>query len=612
MESERTPTPSPARAGSVFLRHYDRLARIAFLVGPSGRAPQARLVRAHRDVHRALPWRSGRELTYPQMRRRVLRAATRRRLVRLPVLITWAWHTTVGGSAAHRTVAEGLAGLAPHARAAYVLVVVEGLTRADALAVMRDLGWADADAAMAAAAKLVTRLRDDHRLSGGQQRALLAESPADPTVVRLRAPDPLGVRLLRTGRVALVAAALSLVAGLLVGMPESAPGGGGTVGVRLVGPANAVARVPADAWTGTSELTLSAWPSRGARAGDDALVGAAASAWQVGGAGDRAVTVTAQGGAVTDPPVGTPALLFAGTVDGGTVVVLADATRVATYAERAGERTLIVQPAPEHDEYATSALRVPAGAGKARYLLAPWAAAPQTRALTGSRWRGLAVRDGLTEAVATPAGERCWNGPLLRLESTLVGHGLPYTLGDFGNAGLAHLMYIPPRVPGPISRPHELDATGGPAAWSRLGCALAGTRGRSPGSVTAWELWRGRLPRGAASLVCLRTAEPGSANQVAAVATAGEPAVVATASGTRLCSRYAQDVVVSWWTSDARGRWYHVAAGSHAVRRISVRTPAGTRQGTSPVVSGPFARRPAGKVTVTATNDDGAPVPVLG
>ncbi|BCB88202.1 hypothetical protein [Phytohabitans suffuscus] len=610
MESERTPTPPAARAGSVFLRHYDRLTRIAYLVGPSGRAPQARLVRAHRDVQRALPWRSGRELTYPRLRRRVLRSAARRRLLPQPVLITWAWHTTVGGSAAHRTVADGLARLAPRARAAYVLVVVEGLTRADAVAAMRDLGWADADAAMTAAAGLVARLRDAHGLSGGHQRALLAEPPADPTVVRLRAPDPLGVRLLRAGRITLVAAALLLVAGLVASLPAGAPAQERPVVMRQAVPA--VARVPAGAWTGTSEFTLAAWPSRGAKADDDTLVRAAAAAWQVGGAGDRAVTVTASAGAVTDPPVGAPALLFAGPVDGTTVVVLADSTRVATYTEREGaEPRLTVQPAPEHDEYATSALRLPAGEGKVRYLLAPWAAAPQTRALTGTGWRDLGVRDGLTEAVAIPAHERCWNGPLLRLRSTLVGQGLPYTLGDFGSAALAHLMYIPPGVPGPISRPHELDATGGPAAWSSLGCALADTRGRSPGSVTAWELWRGRLAQGTASLVCVRTAEPGSANQVSAVVVSGAPAVVATASGTRLCSRYAQDVVVAWWTRDTQGRWYHVAAGSHAVRRITVRTAAGTRQGPSPVVSGPFTRRPAGKVTVSATNDTGEPVPVL-
>jgi len=602
---------SAAPAGSVFLRHYDRLTRIAFLVGPTGRAPQARLVRAHRDVHRALPWRSGRDLTYPELRDRVLRSAARRRLARLPVLITWAWHTPVGGSAAYRTVADALTRLAPRARAAYVLVMVEGLTRAGALAIMRDLGWSAAEEEMAAAAALVVRLRDEHGLSGGQQRALLADSPADPTVVRLRAPDPLGVRLLRVGRIGVVIAALLLVAAVIAGPPSGSPSDHPVVPDAAAPAEPAVARVPAGVWAGTSEFTLATWPSRGARAGDDALVRAAAAAWRVGAAADRGVTLTVERGAVADPPVGTPALLFAGPVDGATVVVLADPTRVATYAERAGKRTLSVQPAPEHDEYAASALRIPAGEGKARYLLAPWAATPQTRALTASGWRALAVRDGLTEAVPAPAGGRCWNGPLLRVKSTLVGHGLPYTLGDFGSTALAHLMYVPPRVPGPIARPHELDATGGPAAWARLGCALAETRGRSPGSVTAWELWRGRLPQGVASLVCVRTAEPGSANRVAAVVVSGTPTVVASAGGTRLCSRYAQDVVVGWWTRDARGQWYHVAAGSRAVRRISVQTTAGTRQGGTPVVSGPFARRPPGKVVVKATDDAGDPVPVL-
>ncbi|MFC0534154.1 hypothetical protein [Phytohabitans kaempferiae] len=611
MESERTPTPFPAPAGSLFLRHYDRLARIAYLVGPPGRGPQGRLVRAHRDVQRSLPWRSGAELTYPEMRLRVLRAATRPRWPRLPVLITWAWHTTVSGGIAYRTVTDGLARLGARGRAAYVLVVVEGLTRADSLAVMRELGWSDAEEAMTAAAALVARLRDEHGLSGGQQRALLAESPADPTVVRLRAPDPLGVRLLRAGRIAAVAVVV-LAAALVAGL-RSGPSNQDQAGVRGAAPAEpTVARVPADVWTGTSEFTLAAWPTRGSRAGDEALVQAASSAWQVGGAGDRAVTVTASAGAAQDPPVGAPRLLFAGPVDGVPVVVLADATRVATYAQPPnGKPTLTIGPAPEHDEYAASALRVPAGDGKARYLLAPWATGAQVRALNGSGWRDVAARDGLTEAVTVPAAGRCWNGPLLRIKSTLVGQGLPFTLGDFGTSGLAHLMYIPPGAPGPIARPHEFDATGGPGLWGRLGCALTDTPGRGAGSVTAWELWRGRLPQGTASLVCLRTAEPGSANLVTAVVVTGSSTVVAAATGTRLCSRYARDVVVSWWIRKADGQWYHIAAGSHAVRRISVRTSAGSRQGSTPVVSGPWARRPAGEVTVEAKNDRGQAVPVL-
>ncbi|SDX94899.1 hypothetical protein SAMN05444365_101174 [Micromonospora pattaloongensis] len=652
MQPDRHESTAPTPAANVFVRHYDRLVRLAFLVAPAGRDPESRLARAHRLVQRCLPWRERAVRTERELLIRVLRRAARRSRTGWPSLRTWAWPAPVDGDRAHDAVVTAL-GAAPRAvRAAYVLLMVERLPARDAVVVLHEAGWPEGVAHVAAASALRQRLADEQGIPVDRQRALLAGPPADPTVVRLRAPDPVTLRVRRVARLggaALAAVvALTVVATTLLGVPQRQPAVPQTVGRWATPEASPVAvrRIAARAWAGASELSVATWPARGTRTTDDELVRAAVGAWrqlaepatdrrtdaatrvraQAASGGSTPapltvavsspagrVTVTTGAGAVAGPPVGTPQLLYAGELDGATVAVLADQTRIATYTLRGGARGLRVEPTPLPEADTGSALRLGPADGPARYLVAPWVTRVETRTADGRGWRPLRVAGGVSDPV--PAGARgCGSGPLLRLRSAEVDR-TPFLLADLGGTALARLRYLPPTADPAGDGADELDPDGGAGLWSRLGCPLAELRGTAPESATAWELWRGRLPgtTGTSRLVCLRAAFGGGGNRVAAVLLAPEraPSTVAAASGTRLCSRLAPDVAVAWWWRAPTGAWHHLAVGGGAVETVEVTIDGRTRRGGPLVVSGPYPTRPTAAATVRATARDGDPVPVL-
>ncbi|MEV1285613.1 hypothetical protein [Micromonospora sp. NPDC049679] len=659
MGADRHESPVPAPAGSVFLQHYDRLVRIAYLVAPATRRRQSQLVRAHRLVQRSLPWRSRVVRTYPQLVARVLRRAARPRRLALPALVTWAWHTPVNGSREHRAVVSALAAAPAPVRAAYVLLMVERLPAREAVVLLHEAGWAEGVAHVAAASGLRQRLGDELGISVDRQRELLAGAPADPTVVRLRAPDPETLRVLRVARLGAVSLAMLVVAALVTTSLVGAAPQGATVPATVgmwAAPETApltVRRVAAQAWAGASELSLASWPARGTRTGDDQLVRAAVTAWQRlhgttddagagsgggahaestpggatrdgGGAATATpgtiggVTVSTAAGAAADPPIGAPQLLYAGELDGSAVVVLADPTRIGTYTVTGDRRGLRVEPAPGTAADTASAIRIGRDGDASRYLVAPWVARVETRALDGRDWRPLAVADGVSDPVPARSGE-CWSGPLLRLRAAEVATSAPFVLAELGGgAALTELRYLPSTVDAGGATSPGLDGADGAAAWARLGCPVSDLRGRAPRSVTAWEVWSGRLPQttGTSRLVCLRATFPGDGNRVSAVLLApgggtSRDATVASASDTRLCSRLARDVVVGWWWRSPGGGWHHLAVGSGKVRTIEVTVAGGTRRGTRLVASGPYPAASA-PVTVRASTRDGKPVPVLG
>lgn len=587
------PSAPPARAETVFVRQYERLVRLAYLVAPAPPGRQSRLVRAHRLVHRALPWRARTPLTYPELVVRVLRRAAKPHRRALPVVVTWAWHTPLPGGRAHRELDEALATAAPSVRAAYALTMLENLQARDAVLLLQQAGWSDAVRQLAAASALRQRIHEAYGLSPDHQRHLLSEPPADPTLVQLRAPDPLMIRLWRGTRRAATAVATVLVAalagGLVFGVPGASP-----ESEQLQ-----VRRVAANAWSKATELTLSTWPTRGARAGDDALLRTALTAWYEG----RVESAQVSGGPPTEPPQ----VLYAGDVDGVTVAVLADATRIATYTENGTERALRVEPAPRPDGYAASAIRLAPG----RYLLAPWVTGADVGDLGSEEWHELAVTDGVTDAAPPPLESGCWQGPLLRLRSVEVSRGGPFTLADLGAAALAHLMYVPTRPANDMTRPAELDA--GAGLWRRLGCTVGSLRGTAAESVTAWQVWTGRVRDSSAQVACVRAALPGDGNRIWAVTqVGGEPAeVAAEATGTRLCSHFARHVVVGWWWQAPAGDWYHVAVGSRDVKSIEVTVAGATKRGGTVVTSGPYQEKPDGAAMIQATDRGGRSVPVL-
>ncbi|MEW5633397.1 hypothetical protein AB1388_43680, partial [Streptomyces hydrogenans] len=90
----------------------------------------------------------------------------------------------------------------------------------------------------------------------------------------------------------------------------------------------ALLRADPERWADTSRVDFTAWPARGDRTRDTALLGRALTAWA--GNGVRTETTPRTSAA---PPAGPPALLYAGETDGAAVVLLHDGVRLARYTE---------------------------------------------------------------------------------------------------------------------------------------------------------------------------------------------------------------------------------------------------------------------------------------
>jgi hypothetical protein len=617
---ERRGVVMSRRAESVLVQRYPQLVRTAYLTLAGERRREERLARAHRVVQSALPWRNpgGAEPAdvYRNLQVRVVKRTvsepwwSRRWPWRRSA--TWLRATPALGTPEHAAVDAALVDLHAEARAAYALLVGEGLAASEITRILREAGVKAPRSAVVAAQDLRDRLWDDSGLGPDSQTRLLQDAALDPTVARLRPPDLLirrALMVLRTG--AVLAAVAALVFAITAAV--SRPGGTDPVPVTAAAPAAQAAQlVAAEAWRTSSELSLDVWPSRGSRRTDSVLRDTAVRAWQ------RGEHVTALAGTASGPPVGMVRTLYAGDLDGQTVVLLADDVRIARYVDAGKSRTVTLAPKPRRDPVNASALRLTSGTTSARYLLAPWVSKAEATVLGGG-WRALIATDGVTGAVGGGGGgAACWSGPVLRLTAGDVHDGAPFTLADFGAATPAHARYVPPVEPGPITGPQELDARGGPAVWNRLGCALTELRGATLDSVTAWELWSGDLPEnaGRASWVCTRADGTGGANRAAAdlvMPGAAKTQRTAVRTATRLCSQLAPDLVVATWWKAPSGKWYFLAAGSRNVGRITLSGLNGrTTRGDGLVAVGPFdAAKPNTPVTVRASNERGQQVPVI-
>ncbi|WP_018350196.1 hypothetical protein [Longispora albida] len=581
---------------TAFVQGYGRLVRAAYVLDAGHRSRQARWWRAHQLVHRALPWRAGRQIAadaedgYQVMLARVLNRALSRR---------WSWPgafsrlaraATPPGGPEHAAVDAALASAEPQARAAYLLLMAEGMNRKSATAVLTIAGAPDPYSAVSAALKIRDGLAHDHGLDAARQAELLDEPAMNPTVARIQAPAPALLRTARLGRgLAGGAAAAVLIAGAVVlttgaastpqkQQPAEKPAGG----VRLVG---------GTAWQGSAYPVLASWPSRGESQQDKQLTGAAVTAWR-----DKKNVQVGRG---TDgaPPVGTPQLLFAGKVDGVPVVLLADKSRLARYTEGKG---LELSPMPAATVAGASALRL---AGT-RYLLAPWVKQAQTGVLGGA-WQDLPAKDGVTDPVRPVAGS-CYTGPLLRLTLADVGQNAPVSLADLGQIGLVHLTQGEPGAP------RALDAPGG--VWDKLGCQLTEWQETAVVAVHAWEFWSGQLPAGggAGRWACLRGDLADGSNQARAVLTGGTGVhSTAVVRGSRVCSSLGGPVAATTWWKAPAGTWHVLAAASPGTEKIEV-TVGTAKPGAAKtyVTAGPFPdqNRP---VTVKATAG-GKELPVLG
>ncbi|MFJ5632162.1 hypothetical protein ACIQF5_05860 [Streptomyces goshikiensis] len=297
--SPRFRSTAVEQAEAVLVEQYPRLVRLAYLTLPDSLGRHGRVLLAHRVVQRALPrWggaagpggpdgsdgsdgsggsagSGGSGGALAEVRVRVLRGClapsgrTGAALARAgwPPVPPFVWGLRLWPPAGGiEEVARVLAGAPAPVRAAFVLHRVDGLPEETAA---RLLGAAGAPAdAMARALALgigETLLRE------------LLRPEFDAGVVSTRPTDLLRRRRrVRAGWAA--AAALAVAAGALALVSPARPDASRPVAVGVLDPAR-LERVPAQAWADTARVDFTAWPARGGRTTDRALLGRALGAW---------------------------------------------------------------------------------------------------------------------------------------------------------------------------------------------------------------------------------------------------------------------------------------------------------------------------------------------
>jgi hypothetical protein len=618
-------TPAPSRPGSLdagqaeatLVEHYPRLVRLAYLVLPSSLARHRRVVTAHALVQRALPRGSrasdaaGQPLpaqrhgaaqgeAYAYLSAMVLRAALAgERPLRIgplklpslpprPALLPRVYGLRLfprSGGADELALDQALSEISAAGRAAYTLRGLEGMPDAAVVRTLTEAGARDAAAALAEA--------DAVRGPAGSRDGSLLDSPEfDPCWLQARPTDLMRRR--QHGRAALAALAAVLVCGGLLGLPGGAWGPDGAAAPPYARNLSAekaldpgeLTRVSPGAWKQMSRTDFSSWPARGDLTDDRRLLRRALAVWARPGA---RVTVSATSGTPAGPPVGPPQLLYAGRVDGASVVLLYDGLRVARYAEAEGAEDggaiLDLARTDGADTASSGALVVSRRDSNVRYLTAPWvtdaAEADLLRPQDRSRSLGREADGVLTSVTGPGANAReCehWPGLLLKTR-TASGRSVSHLYTDLGELTAVRLT-----GGSPGGTPRDASDSAVRAGLAHMACAMRSLVGRGVRSVNSWDFGQQLLPEGdgMATWSCLRGETwRGSGARVIGgfqppAVKPGEPAVVtARAVDSPACGPKEPHMVSGvLWESPA-GNPYVLAAGSRQVIGIQARSQHG-------------------------------------
>lgn len=605
------------RAEAVIVDQYTRLVRLAYLTLPSSLTRHRRVLAAHALVQRALPGfrtrRAPSRVPRPRtddgaqeapratgpgrtetawMTARVLAAAlTHERRPRgwpkrlpppralcpaLPVVWGLRLFPRAGGTE-EIALAQILSRVSAPARAAFVLRSLDGLARSEVVELLAAAGVRDPEEALHAACRVEESV-------GNAAGALLRSQEFDACSVQTRPTDLLRRR--RRFRLAWCAAGIAAISCVVLTTLDSVPGADPSpppVGRPAIS-ADALLRSPRDAWADTSRVDFTAWPARGSRVDDRALLTRALATWTDPPRGTR---VGAAQATTAEPPSRTTQLLYADVVGAEAVVLFHDGRRVVRYGEpRSGSEppSLDFSRADDADVTTAAALAVSRASGRVRYLTAPWIAEARTRDLLRPNGPGRPLDvsgDGLTAAVAAPsAAGACDSLPVLQLRSSArIVEKNAFLVADLGDLTPAHLSHTPlPGTGAPARRPRE--ATGGTAllGWARSACHLTELRGTGVRAINLWDFAEQELPEdgGRAVWSCTRASTwrgPGSVLlqfRTSAESAKAPAKVVGRARSTAACSRFGQHVVASArWTAGS-GHRYLLAAGSRDVARITV------------------------------------------
>ncbi len=594
-------------AEAALVEHYGRLVRIAYVTLPPSAGRHRRVLLAHRMVQRALP--RGRRVPAPDpagsgnaayalVREAAVRGAVafgrRRSGWRRLAHAVWTaaplpprvWGLRVFprvGGVAELALDRTLAGLDAPARAAVALRGIERLSEEQAAALLERCGVVAPRRAVRRAAEAVRAA--DVRLLGSPD--------FDPCVLHARPSDLMRRR--QHARAGAAAAVVVVLAIAVLGEPGAGDGSaaaGPSAAQRValdqaLDPAS-VLRGGASSWQRAGQLDFAAWPARGDRIHDAALLGRALAAWGRQGSGVR---VTASAGTVRTPPIAPPRLLFAGNVDDAAVVLFYDGVRLVRYAEALdgdGPAALDFARADTASGSSAAAVVLDRSDGNVRYLTAPWvggvalrdlltpdaAAEPVHRAADGVTGpMPSAVRDPGCGAPAAQLPASGWSAVVLAPRAAVPGVR-PLLLTDLGDLTPVHLTY----AAGAGARQAEATGPQALAAWAHAACRLAALRGTGVRAAGTWHFADQPLPDGGgtAQWLCTRAdlwsggdnvlvqfLPPGSA--------ANAPAAVSAAARSTAACGPIDPAVLSGvlWKSPAR-RWYLLAAGSPEVAGVTV------------------------------------------
>ncbi|MFD0257440.1 hypothetical protein [Kitasatospora indigofera] len=610
---------------------YRELARLAYLVLPGGTDRHHRVLAAHAVVQQALRGRGqdgppvdpatgpyegrAQEAVRLQVLRGALARPLRRRLLPLPRL--WGLRLfTAAGSPEDLALDQELARATPHTRAGYALRVLEGLPSDRVVALLDRAGVPDPGGALAEA----ERIHAGHRAAG---RDLDRSPEFDPCAVRAQPTD----LLRRRAKGRLLAAAAAAVLAAAVGLaPAQGPAPSAQRAGSAADPAGRALPPPRraadDAWRQTARLDFGVWPARGDLTTDQALLGRAAAAWS--GPAPQ-VRRTVEPGTPDGPP-GAAQLLYAGRPDGAAVVVLYGEGRLARYTE-GPQPELTLARADDADVTTAAALvltRTPEGA---RYLLAPWVDAADTRDLRtpDAAARPVPHPDGLTPPLALTADASCARRPVLQLRSSpVVAEQHAFLLADVGGLLPAHLTWTPPPDGTPARPPREATGPEALAAWARTSCGLAGAGPADAGpgtrALNTWAFATQQLPEGegAATWVCVRRDRwDGGGSAATALLlpdprrTAPAPLRTAGAPETRACSRFDQNVLAATWWRGRSGKSYLLMAGSRRLVSVSATGALTLPETRTPARALAVPGAGQGEVRLTGLLDTGARIGTL-
>lgn len=570
-------------AEAALVENYRRLVRLAYLALPVSLGRHRRVLTAHSLVQAALPRsRRAAEGAYELVREEVLRGVLefggdRAKKWRAAVLPPYVWglrlHPKAGG-ADEAGVDRALAELGAAARAACVLRELEGLDGREVRGLLVALAVEDPRGAVQAAEAV--------------PQGLIHAGEFDPCTVQAR-PDDLLRRRQHVKAGLIAAGALAITAALIGTLGGGSPqpyAAGGSPGSSYAGsgsfldPAKLV-RVRASAWTDASRLDFTAWPARGSRTKDTALLRRALAVWADPGA---RVTVSATKGTSKSLPAQQPQLLYAGEVDQAAVVLMYDGMRVVRYAEpRGGEGAAALDFARvDGAGLTTAAVVIGRTDGNTRFLTAPWVSEARSRNLLGPAAGTQPLTraaDGVTGPMRMPGADStdgvCGGSwPALQLQaSARLGKRQPFLFTDLGDLLPVHLTY----QPSGSDAPGEATGPRGLASWARTACHLGTMGGQGVRQVNNWEYARQRLPEsnGTADWVCTRSETwrgEGRALALfmppAASPTSPATAVGSSGSSTGACGVYVPRVLAGVLWKSSAGHWYLLAAGSPDVAQI--------------------------------------------